>query len=72
MGLLHDVYVVRLPTLIVKEYIDLNIILLDEPDSHIHRDIQKRLMRVLTNFSSSIPLKFKITGTNFGDTKVDK
>jgi len=35
---------------------DLNIILLDEPDSHIHRDIQKRLMRVLTNFSSNIQI----------------
>ena len=32
---------------------DLNIILLDEPDSHIHRDIQKRLMSVLNNFSSN-------------------
>jgi len=29
---------------------DMNIILLDEPDSHIHRDIQVRLMQVLNNF----------------------
>ena len=28
----------------------LNLILLDEPDSHIHRDIQSRLLRVLTSF----------------------
>jgi AAA15 family ATPase/GTPase len=35
---------------------DLNIILFDDPDSHIHRDIQKRLMRVLTSFSSNIQI----------------
>ena len=29
---------------------DMNMILLDEPDSHIHRDIQNRLMKVLTRF----------------------
>lgn len=29
---------------------DLNLILLDEPDSHIHRDIQKRLYEILTRF----------------------
>lgn len=28
---------------------DLNVILLDEPDSHIHRDIQKRLIQELSN-----------------------
>ncbi|MEA2028909.1 MAG: AAA family ATPase, partial [Campylobacterota bacterium] len=32
---------------------DLNIILLDEPDSHIHRDIQKRLMKVLEQSSQN-------------------
>lgn len=32
---------------------DLNIILLDEPDSHIHRDIQKRLIEVLLRFSTN-------------------
>lgn len=32
---------------------DMNLILLDEPDSHIHRDIQHRLLQVLTNFSSN-------------------
>ena len=31
---------------------DLNLILLDEPDSHIHREIQGRLLQVLTKFSS--------------------
>jgi AAA15 family ATPase/GTPase len=34
-----------------QEAKDLNIILLDEPDSHIHRDIQQRLLEVLTRFS---------------------
>lgn len=29
---------------------DINLILLDEPDSHIHRDIQRRLITVLTRF----------------------
>ena len=33
---------------------DLNLILLDEPDSHIHRDIQKRLMQVLMDFSENL------------------
>jgi AAA15 family ATPase/GTPase len=32
---------------IFDEKKDLNIILLDEPDSHIHRDIQKRLLDIL-------------------------
>ena len=32
----------------------LNLILLDEPDSHIHRDIQSRLLRVLTSFTTSL------------------
>ncbi len=32
--------------------IDLNLILLDEPDSHIHRDIQKRLLESMTRYSS--------------------
>jgi energy-coupling factor transporter ATP-binding protein EcfA2 len=31
---------------------DMNLLLLDEPDSHIHRDIQKRLLKVITDFSS--------------------
>lgn len=30
---------------------ELNIILLDEPDSHIHRDIQKRLIKVLLDYT---------------------
>ena len=32
---------------------DLNIILLDEPDSHMHRDIQYRLFKVLTDRSKN-------------------
>jgi 5S rRNA maturation endonuclease (ribonuclease M5) len=32
---------------------DLNIILLDEPDSHIHRDIQRRLSRKLTEHTGN-------------------
>lgn len=32
---------------------DLNLVLLDEPDSHIHRDIQKRLIQVLTRRSNN-------------------
>lgn len=31
---------------------DMNIVLLDEPDSHIHRDIQKRLIQIFTKFST--------------------
>ncbi|MDD3596756.1 ATP-binding protein [Sulfuricurvum sp.] len=31
---------------------DMNLILLDEPDSHIHRDIQKRLIQILSRHSS--------------------
>ncbi|WP_353480711.1 AAA family ATPase [Haliscomenobacter sp.] len=30
---------------------DMNMVLLDEPDSHIHRDIQSRLMQVFLKFS---------------------
>lgn len=32
---------------------DLNLVLLDEPDSHIHRDMQQRLMNFLTRFAGS-------------------
>lgn len=32
---------------------DLSVVLLDEPDSHIHRDIQNRLIEILTRFSSN-------------------
>jgi len=31
---------------------DLNLIILDEPDSHIHREIQSRLLQALTSFPS--------------------
>ncbi len=31
---------------------DLNLIILDEPDSHIHREIQSRLLEALTSFPS--------------------
>lgn len=33
---------------------DLNIVLLDEPDSHIHRDIQKRLLDVFNKYHKGI------------------
>jgi len=33
---------------------DLNIVLLDEPDSHIHRDIQKRLLEVFTRYGRDV------------------
>lgn len=32
---------------------DLNLVLLDEPDSHIHRDIQERLIQMLTRSGAS-------------------
>jgi AAA15 family ATPase/GTPase len=32
---------------------EMNIVLLDEPDSHIHRDIQTRLLLVLQNFAGN-------------------
>jgi AAA15 family ATPase/GTPase len=32
---------------------DLNLIMLDEPDSYIHRDIQKRLIEIVTRFSQN-------------------
>ncbi len=35
---------------------ELNVILLDEPDSHIHRDIQKRLLKYLRNSDVQIIL----------------
>ena len=37
----------------VEERTDLNIVLLDEPDSHIHRDVQGRLLEVLTRVTES-------------------
>ncbi len=36
-----------------KPITDFNMLLLDEPDSHIHRDIQQRLIYVLANFSKN-------------------
>lgn len=36
-----------------EEKADINIILLDEPDSHIHRDIQKRLLKLLIDSSKN-------------------
>ena len=38
---------------IFEEKKELNILLLDEPDSHIHRDIQKRLIDTLSNYTSN-------------------
>lgn len=39
--------IIELMLAIYEERSDLNLIMLDEPDSHIHRDIQKRLIDVL-------------------------
>ncbi|KPH89672.1 hypothetical protein AWH60_15230 [Pseudoalteromonas haloplanktis] len=39
--------IIELMLAIYEERSDLNLIMLDEPDSHIHRDIQKRLVDVL-------------------------
>ena len=36
-----------------NEQKDCNLILLDEPDSHIHRDIQKRLLQTITKFTGN-------------------
>jgi AAA15 family ATPase/GTPase len=35
---------------------DLTLVLLDEPDSHIHRDIQKRLIQTFNNFGKDIQI----------------
>ncbi len=35
---------------------DLKLVLLDEPDSHIHRDLQKRLIEVLNKFGQGIQI----------------
>ncbi|WP_318421599.1 ATP-dependent nuclease [Photobacterium leiognathi] len=43
--------IIELMLAIHEERSDLNLIMLDEPDSHIHRDIQKRLIEVLANNS---------------------
>ena len=32
---------------------DLNVVLLDEPDSHIHRDIQRRLVQKLVEHTNN-------------------
>lgn len=37
----------------VEDRTDLNIVLLDEPDSHIHRDVQGRLLEVLSRVTKS-------------------
>lgn len=37
----------------VEDRTDLNIVLLDEPDSHIHRDVQARLLEVLSRVTKS-------------------
>jgi AAA15 family ATPase/GTPase len=43
---------------------DFRIVLLDEPDSHIHRDIQSRLVDVLTRFSTINAIQIFITTHN--------
>jgi len=45
-----SIQMIELLLSIVEASNELNIILLDEPDSHIHRDIQKRLLEVLNSF----------------------
>lgn len=40
--------IIELMLAIYEDRKDINLILLDEPDSHIHRDIQKRLIEVLS------------------------
>lgn len=37
----------------VEDRTDLNIVLLDEPDSHIHRDVQGRLLEILSRVTKS-------------------
>ncbi|KAB7681122.1 AAA family ATPase [Plesiomonas shigelloides] len=46
------IQIVELMLAIYEEKSSLNLVLLDEPDSHIHRDIQKRLTKVLLRSSS--------------------
>lgn len=43
--------IIELMLAIYEDRSDLNLIMLDEPDSHIHRDIQKRLIKVLVRNS---------------------
>jgi len=43
--------IIELMLAIYEDRSDLNLIMLDEPDSHIHRDIQKRLINVLVRNS---------------------
>lgn len=45
--------IIELMLALYEERTDLNLILLDEPDSHIHRDIQKRLVQVLIKSSNN-------------------
>jgi len=46
-----QIIVILLNLYSIEQQTDLNLILFDEPDSHIHRDIQKRLIEILTKFS---------------------
>ncbi|MDY6804189.1 MAG: AAA family ATPase [Cyanobacteriota bacterium] len=47
-----QIIVILLNLYAAEQTADLNLILFDEPDSHIHRDIQKRLIEILTQFSN--------------------
>lgn len=47
-----QIIVILLNLYAAEQKVDLNLILFDEPDSHIHRDIQKRLVETLTRFSN--------------------
>lgn len=40
----------------IESKTDLKLVLLDEPDSHIHRDLQKRLIEVLNKFGRGIQI----------------
>lgn len=46
------IQIIELLLSIYEEDSELQIVLLDEPDSHIHRDIQKRLINILNNHAN--------------------
>lgn len=47
-----QIIVILLNLYAAEQKADLNLILFDEPDSHIHRNIQKRLIETLSRFST--------------------
>ncbi len=44
---------------------ELRLIMLDEPDSYIHRDIQKRLIEIITRFSTNTQIIFSTHNESF-------